>query len=163
MYNLFSQRTEKRLKGSLNKCTIWEFWLELHLKTERKKKKKDSQKHCYMKLCCELNCFFHFFLSIYHLVSTWSEDTMHSKRSNQDEDSNIKQDAKEVSRSRADDTLKAVHPHHNGCWWPRKRYEEWSRIYYQKQKQIYQGPKEASASGLSSDQATGVSVSCRKF
>lgn len=41
--------------------------------------------------------------------------------------------------------------------------EEWSRICYQKQKQIYQGPKEASASGLSSDQAIGVSVSCRKF
>lgn len=39
--------------------------------------------------------------------------------------------------------------------------EEWSRIYHQKQ--IYQGPKEASASGLSSDQALSVSVSCRKF
>lgn len=41
--------------------------------------------------------------------------------------------------------------------------EEWSRICYQKQKQIYQGPKEASASGLSSDQATGVVCISVKF
>lgn len=149
-----AKRTEKRLKGSLNKCTIWKFWLELHLKTERKKKVRNiAIWNCAVKIAFSTSSF-----SIYHLVSTWSEDTMHGKEeANHDEDSNIKQDArKSVEQSWRPDTLKTVHPHHNGCWWPGSGMRM-GRIYYQKQKQIYQGPKEASASGLSSDQAIGVS------
>ena len=36
------------------------------------------------------------------------------REANHDKDSNIKQDDKEVSRNRADDSLKAVHPYHSG-------------------------------------------------
>ena len=162
MYNFFSWRTEKRLKGSLNKCTIWEFWLELHLKIERKKKKR--QKHCYMKLCCELNCFFHFFLFYLSLGEhlkwahhAWEEKQIMIKtvilnrmtRKSVETELMIPSKLSILITVGADDSVNCN--------------EEWSRICYQKQKQIYQGPKEASASGLSSDQAIGVSVSCRKF